>query len=120
MEAEDLEECEYTLTDVSDGVHNISVKAVFYPSMLDHSLTKATTVKTGMAEIVIGDCIRAVAGGLEVYASTAAQLMVYNLTGSIVAQEVVNEGRNYISLESGTYVVVLKSDSTLKQKHVVR
>ena len=120
LEAEDLEECEYTLTDVSDGVHNISVKAVFYPSMLDHSLTKATTVKSGMAEIVIGDCIRAVAGGLEVYASTAAQLMVYNLTGSIVAQEVVNEGRNYISLESGTYVVVLKSDSTLKQKHVVR
>lgn len=54
------------------------------------------------------------------YVSKGAQLMVYNLTGSIVAQEVVNEGRNCISLESGTYVVVLKSDSTLKQKHVVR
>lgn len=120
--AENLTQCDYTLTNVADGIHDISVKAVFFPSMLDHVLTRSTNVSTAVSDLVVNGCdIHATAEGAVIYSSQAGVVLIYDLTGRTVTHVNVAEGKNPVRLERGTYVVRLTTpDRQISRKIQVK
>lgn len=119
--AENIEECQYTITNVSAGTHSVEVKAVFHPSMLESAPVMATTMPTSVSSLFVsGSSIAAVKGGVAIVSAAPAQVRIVDVAGHVVAQGAVCEGETVISVAPGLYVVQLEGGTTVTRKVVIR